>query len=95
LGAVGTGAQVFQQHVARYRRGVGVQHQQGVQHRQVQEVQGVGGGLDRLPGLGPGRQRGDGPGRRLGQVGPAFEQPDQALVGQVGQPDAERHAGPT
>ena len=60
----------------------------------MQEVQGIGGGLDRLAGLGPGRQCGNGAGRRLGEVGPGFEQPDQALVRQVGQPDAERHAGP-
>ena len=45
---------------------VGPQHQQGVEDRQAQVVEIVGGGLDRLPGGGPGRQCGDAARCRLG-----------------------------
>ena len=77
----------------RYAAAVGLQHQQRVEHRQVQEVQAVGGGLDRLPGLRPGGQRGDGPGRRLGEIRAQLEQADELIVGQLGQPGAQRHDG--
>ena len=70
--------------------GVGVQHQQRVEHRQPQEVQLVGGGLDRLAGLRARGQRRDAARRRLGEVGPQLQQPDQPVVGQVGQPGAQR-----
>ena len=76
----------------RHGGGLGVQHQQGVEHREPQKVQLVGGGLDRLAGLRARRQRRDAAGWRLGQVGPQLQQPDQPLVGQVGQPGAQRDA---
>ena len=63
--------------------GVGVQDQQRVDHRESQEVQVIGGSLDRLPCLRPRRQRRDGARRGLGQVGPQLQQPDQPLVGRV------------
>ena len=72
--------------------GLGMQHQQRVEHRQPQKVQVVGGGLDRLPGLRAGRQRRDAARGRLGQVGPQLQQPDQPLVRQIGQPGAQRGA---
>ena len=61
-----------------------MQGQQGIEHRQPQEVQLVGGGFDGLPGLRAGCQRRDTARRRLGQVGPQFKQPDQPLVRQIG-----------
>ncbi len=72
--------------------GVGVQHQQRVEHRQPQEVEVVGGGLDRLACLRAGRQRRDRARRGLGEVGPQLQQPDQPLVVKVGQPGAQRDA---
>ena len=72
--------------------GVGMQDQQRVEHRQMQEVQVIGGGLDRLAGLRPGRQRRDGARRGLCQVGPQLQQPDQPLIVQFGQPGAQRDA---
>jgi hypothetical protein len=68
----------------RDRRRLRMQCQQRVEHRQPQEIQPVGGGLDGLPGLRAGRQRRDTSRRRLGQVGPQFKQPDQPLVRQIG-----------
>jgi len=65
-----------------------VQREQRVQHRQVQEIKIVGGGLDRLAGGGTGGQRGDGARRRLCQVGPQPQQPDQPRIVQLGQPGA-------
>ena len=74
----------------RHGRGLGVQHQQRVEHRRAEEVEVVGRSLDRLPGLRPGGQRGDRPGRRLGQVRPQLQQSDEPIVGQLGQPGAQR-----
>ncbi len=76
----------------RHGRGFGVQRQQRIEHRQPQKVQLVGGGLDGLPGLRAGRQRRDAAGWRLGQVGSHFQQPDEPLVRQIGQPGAQRGA---
>jgi hypothetical protein len=81
-----------QQFGQRHGRGVRMQHEQRVDHRQPQEVESVGGGLDRLPGLRAGRQRRDRAWRRLGQVGPQLQQPDQPLVVKLGQPGAEGNA---
>ena len=72
--------------------GVGVQHQQGVEHRELQKVQVIGGSLDRLARLRPRCQRRDGARRGLGQVGPQLQQPDQPLVAEFGQPGAQRNA---
>ncbi len=74
------------------RRGVGLQHQQRVEHRQMQKVQVIGGGLDRLARLRARRERRNAARRRLGEVRSPLQQPDQPLVGRVGQPDAQRHA---
>ncbi|HVI38786.1 MAG TPA: hypothetical protein VM684_21295, partial [Gaiellales bacterium] len=63
-----------------------MQHQQCVEHRQPQEVQPIGGRLDRLTGLRAGRQRRDTARRRLCQVGPQLQQPDQPLIIKLGQP---------
>ncbi len=60
----------------RYGGGIGVQHQQGVEHREMKKVQVIGGGLDRLARLSPRRQRRDRPRRRLRQVGPQLQQSD-------------------
>ena len=90
---VGLGSAVAdqrQQLRRRHRRGIGLQHQQRVEHRQPQEVELVGGGLDRLAGLGARGQRSDAAGRRLGEVWPQLQQSDQPLVGQVGQPGPQR-----
>ena len=70
----------------RHRCRIGLQHQQRVEHGQPQEVEVVGGGLDRLTGLSARGQRGDAAGWRLGEVWPQLQQPDQPLVGQVGKP---------
>ena len=69
-----------------------MQHQQRVQHRERQKVEVVAGGLDRLTRLRPGCQRSDAAGRWLGEVGPQLQQPDQPVVGQVGQPGTQRDA---
>ena len=74
----------------RHGRGFGVQRQQRIEHRQPQKVQLVGGGLDGLSGLRAGRERRDAAGWRLGQVGSHFQQPDEPLVRQIGQPGAQR-----
>ena len=63
---------------------VGAQHQQGVENPQMQKIELVGSGLDRLPGGRPRRQGGGAPGCRLGQVGAQFQQADQLVVGQRG-----------
>ncbi len=55
-----------------------------------QEVQFVGGGLDRLPCHRPGGQGRDAARRRLGQVGPQFQQVDEAVVRQFRQPGTQR-----
>ena len=91
-GLGGPVADQLQQLGQRHGGGVGVQHQQRVEHRQMEEVEVIGGGLDRLPGLSPRRQRRDGARRGLGQVGPQLQQPDQPLVVQLGQPGAQRDA---
>ena len=49
---------------------LGMQHQQRVEHRQPQEVQFVGGSLDRLAGIGPRGQGRDAAGCGLGEVRP-------------------------
>jgi hypothetical protein len=53
----------------RYGSRVGVQDQQRVEDRERDEVQVVGGGLDRLTGLRSHCQRGDAARRRLREVG--------------------------
>ena len=53
-----------------HRRRIGLQHQQCVEHRQPQEVEFVGGGLDRLAGLCARGERGDAARRGLGEVWP-------------------------
>ena len=75
-----------------HRRGVRVQHQQRVDHREPQEVQLVGGGFQRLASLRAGGKRGDAARWWLGKVGPQLQQTDQPLVGQVGQPGPQRDA---
>ena len=77
----------------RYGGGIGVQYQQGVEHREMKKVEVIGGGLDRLTRLRPRRQRRDRPRRRLCQVGPQLQQPDQPLVAKFGQPGAQRNTG--
>ena len=64
--------------------------QQGVEHREPQEIQIVGGDFDRLAGYRPSGQRRHAPRGGLGQVRPALQQADQLFVGKVGQPCAER-----
>ena len=76
----------------RDRRGVGMEHEQRVEHREPQEVELVGRGLDGLARLRAGGQRRDGARRRLGEVGPRLQQPDQPLVVKLGQPGAQRDA---
>ena len=76
----------------RHRRGIGLQHKQRVDHRKPQKVQLVGGSLQRLASLRAGGQRGDAARRRLGKVGPKFQQTDQPVVGQFGQPGPQRDA---
>ena len=73
-----------------HRHDVGVQYQQRVKHRQVQEVQLVGGGLHRLAGRGPRGQGRDAARRRLGEVRPELQQADQPLIGQLGEPGTQR-----
>ena len=72
---------------------IGAQHEQRIQHGQGQEVEPVGRGLHRLTGLGPGGQCRDGPRGWLGQIGAQLQQPDELIVGQLGQPRAQRHDG--
>ena len=76
----------------RHGRGFGMQRQQRIEHRQPQKVQPIGGGLDGLSGLRAGRQGRDAAGWRLGQVGSQFQQADEPLVRQIGQPGAQRGA---
>ncbi|SHW72057.1 Uncharacterised protein [Mycobacteroides abscessus subsp. abscessus] len=87
----GASGQQLEQRAGRHGDGGGLQRQQRVQHRQLQKVEIVGRGLDRLPGLGAGRQRRQGRRRRLGKVGPDAEQLHQLRVRHVGQPGAQRH----
>ncbi|CAG6985824.1 hypothetical protein MAP44135_3171 [Mycobacterium avium subsp. paratuberculosis] len=93
LGFGGALADQRQQLGGGHRLDVGLQHEQRVEHRQPQEVEVVGGGLDRLAGLGSRGQCGDAAGRQLGQVRPQFQQSDQPLVGQLGQPRPQRDTG--
>ena len=69
-----------------------MQDQKRVDHREMKEVQVIGGSFDRLPCLRPRRERRDGPRRGLCQVGPQLQQPDQPLIAEFGQPGAQRNA---
>ena len=88
---VGAPSQQLEQRAGRHGDGGGLQRQQRVQHGELQKIEIVGRGLDRLPGLGAGRQRGQGRRRRLREVGPDAEQLHQLRVRHVGQPGAQRH----
>ena len=70
VGFGGPVADERQQLRGRHRGGIGLQHQQRVEHRQPQEVELVGGGLDRLARLRARGQRRDVARRRLGKVWP-------------------------
>jgi hypothetical protein len=82
----------FEQLGERDRAGVGMEHEQRVEHREPKEIELVGRGLDGLARLRAGGQRRDGARRRLGEVGPRLQQPDQPLVVKLGQPGAQRDA---
>lgn len=90
VGLGGAVADHCQQPDDRHRCGICLQHQQCVEHRQPQEVELVGGRLDRLAGLGTGGQRGDAAGWWLGKVGPQLQQLGQPFIGQGGQPGPQR-----
>ncbi len=90
VGFGGAVADQRQQLGRRHRCRIGLQHQQRVEHGQPQEVEVVGGGFDRLPGLSARGERGDAARWRLGEVRPQLEQPDQPLVRQVGKPGPQR-----
>ncbi len=69
-----------------------MQDEQRVEHREPQEVELIGGGLDRLASLRARRQRRDRARWRLCQVGPQLQQPDQRRVVKLGQPGAQGDA---
>ena len=75
-----------QQLCGRHWRGVGLQHQQCVEHGQPQEFELIGGSLDDCRATARAASAAMLPGGGWARSGRSFEQPDQPLVGQVGKP---------